>query len=99
MAHRRGNEPRGVAIRVAVMRMTHGLLVLPQKLSCVSLYVVDVTAGGIMLACKTLGSAWYIYIPFKKISLGTAGKFSPSAGHVRKHGTYLADAGGRISTG
>ena len=40
----------------------------------------------------------YIYIPFKRISLGTAGKFSPYAGHVWKHGTYLEDVGGCIST-
>ena len=39
-----------------------------------------------------------IYIPFKRISLGTAGKFSPYAGHVWKHGTYLEDVGGCIST-
>ena len=57
MAHRRGNEPRGVAIRVAVLRLTHSLLVLPQKLSCVSQYVVDADDSVIMLAaCKILGS-------------------------------------------
>ena len=28
-----------------------------------------------------------------------AGNFFPGAGHVWKHGTYLADAGGLFSTG
>ena len=98
MAHRRGNEPRGVAIRVAVLRLTHSLLVLPQKLSCVSQYVVDADDSVIMLAaCKILGSppqGTTLHIPSEM-----AGKFSPVAGHMWKHGTYLADAGGRISTG
>ena len=95
MAHRRGNEPRGVAIRVAVLRLTHSLLVLPQKLSCVSQYVVDADDSVIMLAaCKILELP-----PYKNSTSEMAGKFSPGAGHVWKHGTYLADAGGRISTG
>ena len=56
------------------------------------------TGGKVAFWRSALGTIG-IYIPFKKISLGTAGKFSPSAGHVWKHGTYLADAGGCISTG
>ena len=56
------------------------------------------TGGKVAFWRSALGTIG-IYIPFKKISLGTAGKISPSAGHVRKHGTYLADAGGCISTG
>ena len=96
MAHRRGNEPRGVAIRVAVLRLTHSLLVLPQKLSCVSQCVVDADDSVIMLAaCKILGSPPQGIPPDTEM----AGKFSPVAGHMWKHGTYLADAGGRISTG
>ena len=100
MAHRRGNEPRGVAIRVAVLRLTHSLLVLPQKLSCVSQYVVDADDSVIMLAaCKILGSPAPQTYHLTKIPSEMAGKFSPVAGHMWKHGTYLADAGGRISTG
>ena len=56
------------------------------------------TGGKVAFWRSALGTIG-IYIPFKKISLGTAGKFSPGPGHVWKHGTYLADAGGLVSTG
>ena len=66
-------------------------------------YLAD--AGG-SLSTGARGGVWRsalgtigIYIPYKKISLGTAGKIFPGPGHVWKHGTYLADARGRISTG
>ena len=59
----------------------------------------SISTGGKGCARRSALGTIGIYIAIRKIRPGIARFFCSYAGHVWKHGTYLADAGGRISTG